>query len=235
MQPGADEIDYRETPDVTRVHGAVKREHKEPEVGIVPVPVWWFAVVILVTFGAAFYFGQYGGGFSGDVYNESEGTRAGAAKAGGAVAGAEEAKVETLAEIGKKVFNQNCASCHQGTGLGIPGTYPPLAGSHWVNGPTKRLTALVLKGMQGPVEIEGKKYNGAMPAWGTNFNDKKMAAVLSYIRSSWGNTSAEITPEQVAVVRKEFASRAEPFSAPEVEAIAGDIEAAAAPAPAPAP
>ncbi len=229
MQPGEDEIDYRETADVTRVHGAVKREHKEPEAGIVPVPVWWFAVVILVTFGAAFYFGQFGGGFSGEVFNEREGSLAAGAKEGGAAAGAEAAKEQSLAEIGKKVFNQNCASCHQANGLGLPGTYPPLAASHWVSGSTKRLTALVLKGMQGPVVIEGKSYNGAMPAWGRDFNDKKMAAVLSYIRSAWGNTAGEITPEQVAVVRAEFASRTESFAPPELEAITEDIPAVPAP------
>jgi mono/diheme cytochrome c family protein len=229
MQPGEDEIDYRETADVTRVHGAVKREHKEPEVGIVPVPVWWFAVVILVAFGGAFYLGQYGGGFRGDVFNENEGNVAAAAKGGaaGAAAGGE-AKVVSLAEQGKKVFNQNCASCHQTNGAGVPGTYPALAGAHWVNDSPKRLTALVLKGMQGPHVADGKSYNGAMPAW-ASLKEQKVAAVLSYIRSAWGNTAGEITPEQVAAVQAEFASRTESFTSPELEAITGDIQAAPAP------
>jgi len=65
-----------------------------------------------------------------------------------------------------------------------------------------------------------------MPAWGGSLSDEKVAAVLSYIRSTWGNTAGEITPEQVAVVRKEFESRSEPFAPAEVEAFTGEIEAA---------
>lgn len=224
MQPGEDEIDYRETADVTRVHGAVKREHKEPDAGTVPLPVWWVAIVVLVTVGAGYYFGHYDGGFSAEVYNPSEG-HVGGATAG--AAGEGEAKVElTLAQKGKKVYGQNCLSCHQGNGMGTAGVYPALVNSPWVIGDTKRITSLVLKGMQGPHELHGVTFNGSMPAWGGALNDDRIASVLSYIRSEWGNAASEITPAQVAVVRKELASRTEPFTHDELKAITGDIEAA---------
>ncbi len=233
MQPGEDEIDYRETDDVTRVHGAVKREHKEPEAGTVPVPVWWFAIVIMVTFGAAFYFGQYDGGLSGEVYNESEGRPGASGKAGAAGEG-EVAAPLTLAQKGKRVYSQNCLACHQGNGQGLAGTYPPIGGSPWVVGDTRRLAAVVLKGMQGPHEVGGVTYNGAMPAWGGVLDDERIASVISYIRSEFGNDAPEVTPEQVAVVRAEFATHAEPFSHEELVAITGDIPGGSAPAGEPA-
>jgi len=234
MQPGADEVDYRETADLTRVHGAVKREHREPEAGTVPVPLWLIAVVFLVTSGGAYYLGQYSGGFSGSVFNPLEGQPSAEGQKAGAAAGGEAAApVETLAQQGKKVF-QNCVSCHQADGHGVPSTYPPLAGSEWVLGSPKRVTMVVLKGLQGSLHVEGASFNNAMPAWGSTLTDKKVAAVLSYIRSSWGNNAPEITPEQVAVVRKQIADRTEPFSEADLKDVTGEIEGAAAGAAAPA-
>lgn len=217
MQPGADEIDYRETADVTRVHGAVKREHREPEAGTFPVPLWLIAVVTAVTATAFFYFGQYNGGFSATVFNPLEGISRAKATAGAAegAAGAGEA---TLAQQGEKVYKANCVQCHQASGGGSK-DFPSLIGSDWVNGPSKRITMLVLKGMQGPHPSGGKLYNGAMPAWGSTLNDKKIAGVLTYIRSAWGNTGHEITPTQVAAVREELKGRSEAFHHEELAAI----------------
>ncbi len=223
MQPGADEVDYRETADVTNVHGAVKREHREPEAGTIPVPLWLFSLVLLVTFGAAYYFGQFSGGFSGTVFNERDGLAAAADAAGGA--GAAPVEVETLAQQGMKVYNSNCASCHLPNGSGSIQA-PPLAGSEWVNGGNKRVTMIVLKGLQG--ELHGKTYTGAMAAWGQTLNDRRIASVLSYIRSAWGNSAGEVTPEQVAAVRAELASRSEPFVEADLKEINDDIPAAPA-------
>ena len=222
MQPGVDEIDYRETADVTRVHGAVKREHSEPEVATFPVPLWLIGVVIAVTACAFFYFGQFNGGFSATVFNPNEGVSRGG-KGGGPGEGAAAGPVElTLAQQGEKVYKSNCITCHQGDGMGNV-NYPQLAESEWVNGPSKRVAMVVLKGLQGELTIHGKTFNGAMPAWGGTLNDKKIAGVLSYIRSAWGNTAGEITPEQVAALRKELADRAEPFTQPELEGISEDL------------
>jgi len=228
MQPGADEIDYRESADITKVHGAVRREHHEPEAGAIPVPFWLLSLVLLVTLSAGFYFGQFNGGFSATVFNEREGLASLGGDAAGGEGAATQAKVETLAEQGAKVFGANCASCHQANGQGLAGQYPPLAGSPWVNGPNKRVTMIVLKGLQGGVH--GKEYSGVMAAWGTTLNNKRIAAVLSYIRSSWGNNAPEVTPEQVAAIRESVADRTDPYSEADLKDVNEDV-----PPPAPAP
>ena len=68
--------------------------------------------------------------------------------------------------VGKALFSANCITCHQANGEGVPGQYPPLAGSEVELGDaTNQLIAIVLKGLQGPVVIEGKPFNNAMQAW----------------------------------------------------------------------
>ncbi len=227
MQPGADEIDYRETADLTRVHGAVKREHEEPQAGAMALPLWLVAVIFVIGFGAAFYFGQFNGGFSATVLNEREGM-AGGGKAKGAGAGGPAVVEETLAQQGKKVYSLNCASCHQASGMGVPGKYPPLVKSEWVVGSSRKLGKVILKGLHGPITVEGNQYNDAMPAWGASLSDKRIAAVMSYIRSEWGNSASEITPEQVGALRAELASRSEPYVEADLKDVTGDIEVPAA-------
>ena len=221
MQPGADEIDYRETADVTSVHGAVKREHREPEAGTYPVPLWLIAVATAVTATAFFYLGQYNGGFSASVFNPLDGTKRVAKTAGPEGEGGAAAEA-SLAQQGEKVYKSNCVQCHQANGMGTK-DYPSLVGSEWVNGPTKRLAMLILKGMQGPHTSGGKSYNGAMPAWGGTLNDKKIAGVISYIRSAWGNQGSEVTPEQVAAVRAEIGGRADAYTSEELAAVTENI------------
>ena len=225
MQSGPDDLDYRETQDVTQVHGAIQREHAEPVTGTLPAPGWLIVFAMILIGCAAFYLGAFSGGFSGSVFNERQGFGGdqGAGTAGGAAGVA--AAPETLAQIGKKVFAQNCVTCHQPTGLGLPPSFPPLVQSEWVLGSPKRVTMIVLKGLQGPVHVKGQVFNGAMPAWGTNLTDKKIAAVLSYVRSEWGNTAGEITPEQVAAVRKELVARTEPWGEADLLAVPADAPA----------
>ena len=228
MQPGAEDVDYCETVDLNEAH-AVQREKQEPTAGFLPGPVW-LLMSALGLFGiAGYYMGAYNGGFDASVYDERAGLSATETAAGGAGAGAATAAPETLAQQGKKVFTQNCVTCHQASGLGLPPAYPPLAGSEWVVGSEKRAIMILLTGLQGPVHVKGQAFNGAMPAWGGNLTDKKIAAVLTYVRSEWGNQAGEITPEQVAAVRKETASRAEPWGEADLLAVPADakVEAAA--------
>jgi mono/diheme cytochrome c family protein len=127
----------------------------------------------------------------------------------------------------------NCATCHQDTGLGVAGVYPPLAKSEFVNGSPKRLGMILLKGIQGPITVEGHQFGAAvMPAW-DKLNDQKIGAVLTYVRQAWGNTSGEITPEQIAAARKEFADHAESWTEADILKIPPDatLPGAAAPAP----
>ena len=235
MQPGADELDYRETADVTTVHGAIKREHAEPEAGTLPAPGWLIVMAMFLVGFASYYLGAFSGGFGGNVYNERAGFAGADTATGAAGAGATPAAPETLAQFGKKVFTQNCVTCHQATGLGLAPAFPPLVQSEWVLGSPKRTTMIVLKGLQGPIHVKGQIFNGAMPAWGVNLTDKKIAAVLSYVRSEWGNTAGEITPEQVAALRKELAARSEPWTEADLLAVPANASIGGAPAASAAP
>ena len=117
---------------------------------------------------------------------------------------------------GKQIFSTTCAACHQATGLGVEGTYPPLAGSDWVNGDDGKLARIILHGLTGPVEVAGETYAGAMPPWGGVLKDADIAAVATYIRSAWGNKAAPVTTAKVAGIRSANASRKTPWTAPEL-------------------
>ena len=100
-----------------------------------------------------------------------------------------------LFKMGKKLFARNCEACHQGSGLGVAGAYPPLADSQWVLGSEERLVKLVWNGLQGVIQVKGESYNGIMPAFEGQLTELQMAAVLTYIRQEWGNQATEISPE----------------------------------------
>ena len=98
----------------------------------------------------------------------------------------------------------HCATCHQPDGKGIEPAFPPLANSNWVPGDPDRLIKLTLHGMMGPFELNGKKYDGLVPMtpFGSMLNDEEIAAVLTYVRNSFGNQSAAVPPSRVAAVRE---------------------------------
>ena len=113
---------------------------------------------------------------------------------------------------GGAIFTSLCAACHQATGLGLPGVFPPLAGSEWVVGKADTVIAIVLHGVNGPIEVKGQTYQGAMPAFGATLGDAEIAAVLTHIRSQWGNAAAAIDTETVAAARARLADRSEPYA-----------------------
>ena len=117
---------------------------------------------------------------------------------------------------GKVVYSTTCAACHQATGEGVEGTYPPLAGSEIVNGDEAKIVRIVLHGLTGPVEVAGETYSGMMPPWGGVLKDPELAAVLTYARSAWGNKAAPITPATVAAIRAATASRTTPWTVAEL-------------------
>jgi mono/diheme cytochrome c family protein len=159
----------------------------------------------LVFYGAT-YLNRYSGHYHAAVFNEH-----------GSPPNAQAAapKVDPLV-LGKKQFEQVCSTCHQATGLGVEGIYPPLAGSEWVTGTPDHLIRIVLHGLKGPVTVKGKSFGAAtMPAFGQvagsgfNWTDDRIAAVLSYVRQAWGNTGGPITAEQVAAIRTKEGNRKE--------------------------
>ena len=110
---------------------------------------------------------------------------------------------------------RNCMLCHQFDGRGVAGQYPPLASSEWVlgeNGHTdQQIVALVLHGAEGPFTVNGDVFSGAMAPWKA-LRDDEIAAVLTYVRSSWGNAAPPITAEFVGKVREATKDRADPWS-----------------------
>lgn len=95
-----------------------------------------------------------------------------------------------------------CLPCHQATGLGLEGAFPPLAGSEWVNGPVENLIRIQLRGLEGPIEVAGKSYSSMMPA-NSAMSDDQIAEVLTYVRSAWGNKGSAVTPDMVKALRSE--------------------------------
>jgi mono/diheme cytochrome c family protein len=236
---GTERADYEETSDITKIHGALVREHEEPSWRVTALPMWLVGVCSVAAFLAGGYLLLFHGGFRGDVFNERQTSpELLFPRKVDEAAGTQVAAVEDPKAAGKKVYSQNCVACHQASGMGAPGQFPPLVKSEWVVGSPKRLAGIILKGVQGPLNVEGAVYNGAMPPWEKTLNDKKIAAVMTYIRSEWGNAASPVTPEQVASARKEFAPKASTWTEAELLAIPADatLEGGAAPeAPSPAP
>ncbi len=103
---------------------------------------------------------------------------------------------------GSTIFLSNCASCHGAHGEGVPGTFPALASNPTVAGDPKTVIHIVKYGLTGKIEAGGKALNGMMPAWSPQLHDADIAAVLTYVRSSWGNHGAPVTAADVAAVSK---------------------------------
>lgn len=115
----------------------------------------------------------------------------------------------TPANPGQVLFNKNCASCHQSTGKGLPGSVPPLAGSAMAtNDDATKSIRIVLHGFKGEIERNGTKYNSVMQSWKSNFDDAQIAQILSYVRSNWGNKASEVTADQVKDVREKTKTHA---------------------------
>jgi nitrite reductase (NO-forming) len=106
---------------------------------------------------------------------------------------------ELQLERGKSVFMQTCFACHQPNGLGIPGAFPPLAGSDYLKGDRRRTIETVLKGRNGPITVNGVTYNNLMPP--QVLTDAQVANVLTFVMNSWGNEAAPINEMEVRGVR----------------------------------
>lgn len=214
------------------LHDALMREKDEPSNGSSPIPIFILFLFAALCFWGGVYLIQYGGHFHKDAYTFDFNPNA------------EVAVVQvSLYDRGAKVFKAQCVACHQTTGLGVPGVYPPLAGSEWVTGHQETLARILINGMNGPIEVAGKKYNGNMPAFGPsglNLKPLEIAGVLTYIRQEWGNEASDVTEATVAGYMDQYGSRGTPWTAEEVlldlseEPVAEASAVEAAPAEAPA-
>ena len=102
---------------------------------------------------------------------------------------------------GKDLFAANCAACHRATGEGMPGMFPPLAKSDYLMADKKRAIGIVLTGLNGPIVVNGQKFNSMMPPIGAALSDEQVSSVLTYVRNSFGNKGEPVTAEEVAAAR----------------------------------
>jgi len=119
---------------------------------------------------------------------------------------------------GEQVYQSVCAACHQPTGQGLPGAFPPLAGSEFATGDADTMIRIVLGGVSGPLTVKGQKYNALMPP-PPGLDDEKIAAVLTFVRSNFGNKSSKVDKAQVAALRPAVTARGKPWTEDELHAL----------------
>ncbi|MCP3903581.1 MAG: c-type cytochrome [Planctomycetes bacterium] len=118
---------------------------------------------------------------------------------------------KALFERGRRLYGLYCSTCHQVSGRGQPGVAPPLVRTEMTLGSPQRLMRIVMNGMTGPVEVNGQRFDLLMPP-APIYGDEAMAAVLTYVRQSWGNDAEPVTAEQVHGVREATRSRRRPWT-----------------------
>ena len=179
------------------------RENPDPQEAANPIPRWMLGLALLLALGCAYYILRVNASTateSGDQRTVSD-LRQQPKPAGGGAS----------ASDGTTIFAARCAACHQATGAGLPGVFPPLAGSNWVNGRDTTMIQIVLHGIQGSLTVNGVTYNGAMPTFGAQLSDAEIAAVLTHVRSHWGNTAGAVGAQEVIAQRAATAQRNEPW------------------------
>ncbi len=127
------------------------------------------------------------------------------------VAGA--AGIAAQVKAGESVYQTVCLACHQADGKGLPGAFPPLAGSDYLLGDKDRAVGVVVRGLEGEVVVNGVKYNSVMPAM-TQLSDQEIADALTYAMNSWGNQGGAISVAQVAAVRAKAAAEPKTAASP---------------------
>jgi mono/diheme cytochrome c family protein len=117
---------------------------------------------------------------------------------------------------GRKKYLVSCAGCHGSNGKGVQRMAPPLVASDWVLGDERRLVLIILHGIEGPIEVDGKKYYSpeilpVMPSHST-MDDASIAAILTYVRNEWGNQAPAISRGLVSGTRHTSQGRVYPWS-----------------------
>lgn len=140
------------------------------------------------------------------------------------LASAQDAPPADVMTKGQQVYMMVCFACHQPTGQGLPGMFPPLASSDWASAAKPdRLIRMVLHGITGPININGQPFTTPaplMPPQGATLNNEQIAAVLTYVRNSFGNRAGMVTPDQVQVIREAEKARTAMWTQAELEKFA---------------
>lgn len=123
---------------------------------------------------------------------------------------------DMLPEDGEEIYMTRCLSCHMTNGEGVPGVFPPLAGSEYVTGDKGRVIRMILHGLTGEITVKDVTYSGMMPPWGGFLTDEQVAQVLTYVRSNFGNEAEAVTTEEVAAVRAAVGERKDAWTMEEL-------------------
>jgi mono/diheme cytochrome c family protein len=110
------------------------------------------------------------------------------------------------AETGAAEFQSYCAGCHIDD-TGVRGDVPPLEESPWVTGPESRLIKIVLHGVRGAMEVQGRTYDQEMPGFGPVLADGEIASLLSFVRRQFGGINTPIAPATVSAIRAAHSQR----------------------------
>jgi mono/diheme cytochrome c family protein len=178
----------------------------EPTATRSAAPLWIIVATLLVIFFGGHYLDTRGGLFNPKVYAPYSSTETldSYQPQSGAAA---------VAARGKKIYESVCGICHGVDGAGKPGQAPPLAGSEWVNAKgVNRLISIPLQGLSGSITVGGKEWSLNMAAMGAALPDADLAAVLTYMRTSWGNKGGEVTADDVKKVRAKVGDHPQPLS-----------------------
>ncbi|RMG63541.1 MAG: cytochrome c [Bacteroidetes bacterium] len=107
---------------------------------------------------------------------------------------------------GARLYQAHCAACHMAKGGGVPGLNPPLRQTDWVTGAPEQLIRIVLEGQSGPIEVNGQAYDSQMPGF-PHLGDTVVAQLLSYVRTSFGNSASPIEGKMVSDARVNLAPK----------------------------
>ncbi len=174
--------------------GCDQKPDTEPTATRSTMPVWIIVLTLMLLFLGAVYFDHHSGWFDKQVYTpytSADELAANQPKSGAAAA---------LAR-GKTVYGTYCGLCHNSDGSGKPGQAPPLAGSEWVAKDIASLARIPLAGLTGPIQVMGRDWNLSMAPMGATLSDADLAAVLTYIRTSWGNKAGAVTADDIKSAR----------------------------------
>jgi mono/diheme cytochrome c family protein len=181
-------------------------ENGEPSATRSAAPMWIIVVTLALLFFGGVYLDSHGGWFNARVYPpyvSADNLENFQPKSGAA----------SMLARGKTVYESVCGICHGADGLGKPGQAPQLAASEWVVTPGfNRLAYIPLTGLTGPVSVAGKDWNLSMAAMGAALSDGDLAAVLTYIRSAWGNKASPVTGEDIKKIRAAVSKNPQPMT-----------------------
>jgi mono/diheme cytochrome c family protein len=175
------------------------------------VPVWMIVILAILGYWGLVQLNDYGGGFQPGAYEPYN-----------SVSDEMDAwppPVGPNLKLGRKVFETYCQVCHQATGLGMPGQFPPLAGSDWVGADApNKIVRIALNGATGPFTVKGQPFNNTMVPWRDTLTDEEIASVLSFVRgyADWGNKAPPVTAAEVKAIRDKTTTKNGPWTMDEL-------------------